>query len=211
MFKFARIIALTGAAALLLVGGMAVPVTTATTEAGAMVATAAASAYDQQKTPAECPLTLSEPDLFACSETYHVQAAPGDGAGVFADLPTSDTGGQTNIEFPRDGDYFSITPGQLTFQHHGLPRYVGEDGVLTLTLRTQYGMGTGATSWEVWPTPSFGVATWSDTAGFVYRPTSVGTDTFALRVCRETTDEVQTYVAFTQCYYQPLRFTITAL
>jgi len=65
MFKFARIIALIGAAVLLLAGGMAAP--------------ASAGTYDYQKTPAECPLTLSEPDLFACSETYYVQAAPGDG------------------------------------------------------------------------------------------------------------------------------------
>jgi len=65
----------------------------------------------------------------------------------------------------------------------------------------------GPVSWEVWPAPSHGVTTWVNAVGFIYRPISAGTDTFALRVCREFTDTTQEFVTFTQCFYQPLKIT----
>jgi len=79
------------------------------------------------------------------------------------------------------------------------------------TIEGRSSAADGAVSWEVWPTPSHGVTTWVNTVGFVYRPTSVGTDTFALRVCRKNTDKVLAFVTFTQCDYRSLKITTTAV
>jgi hypothetical protein len=152
--------------------------------AGTSIAQAATS---PPPLPSSCPLPAT---ALTCNTYWYSNL--GSFPDIQANLPDSDGGSVLGFTSPSPG-VFTIPASAYSFTHYrgtlaGWPDRVVEQGP-----------GSGATSFSVYPTPSFGVVTWSNVDGFRYTSTASGVDTFTLRLCRETSDSG---VTFSQCFVQ---------